>query len=77
MIHLYLVTRAYAEHLLTSAGRCVGEKEMDLCWASAVVAAYRVLVERCLHVLDGILEYRLDSEPRDRELVTRRVCIHG
>lgn len=37
--------------------------------------AYRVLVERCLQVLDGILEYRLELEPGDRELATRRVCI--
>jgi hypothetical protein len=37
--------------------------------------AYRVLVERCLQVLDGILKYRLEVEPRDRELATRRVCI--
>jgi len=47
-----------------------------MCWASAVVAAYRVLVERCLQVLDGILEYRLELEPRDRELATRRVCLY-
>jgi hypothetical protein len=68
-------THTNAEHLLTSAGHQLGEEEMDTCWASAVVVAYRVLVERCLQVLDGILEYRLEVEPRDRELATRRVCI--
>lgn len=46
-----------------------------MCWASAVVVAYRMLVERCLQVLDGILEYRLELEPRDPELATRRVCV--
>jgi hypothetical protein len=45
-------------------------------WAALVVAVYRLLASRCLETLDGILKHRLEEDPSDQELATKRVSEH-
>ena len=60
-------------HLLDPLDPKARELEVEVGWASIVVAVYRVFVERCLQVLDGLLKHRLEENPRDRELAAKRI----
>ena len=49
------------------------DEELETIWASIVSAVYRVLLDRCLKVVDDLLAHHIALEPGDDEYKKKRV----